>query len=100
MQITEQSPTFKYTCPGAETPRQVFFFSTHLEPSGSLFLPVVKNPGKKMDRVQEKSVVFTSDLGFDRLMGKLSFPLSSRSELNRRSSVVSKSFSWKDHDHA
>jgi hypothetical protein len=35
----EQSPTFTDTCPGAEAQRQVFFSSTHQEPSGSLFLP-------------------------------------------------------------
>jgi len=34
----KQFPTFTNTCPGAESPRQVFFYSSHPEPSGSLFL--------------------------------------------------------------
>jgi hypothetical protein len=40
MQIQDQTPTFKYTCPGAEARRQVFFYPSHQEPSGSLFLLV------------------------------------------------------------
>jgi hypothetical protein len=102
----EQSPTFKYTCPGAEAQRQVFFSSTHPEPSGSLFLPIANDDvGLEIMTYPRQRIMSNSHLGFDRLMEKLHFSYTSRAsfsvrELNRRWEFCLHNSFWRWEVHA